>query len=337
MKKLTKKLTALLVILTVVLTAACLPQKDGGSITSLDDMITQSAGALQDALKQEEELQDGSPTRDWSAMVCAFAGQKDDGYLKRLETYIADQYRTKGSLSNVKATEYYRASLTILALGGNPEDIEQDGIQMNLIADGTWNFPGGSPGLQGANGLIYALLVLDSKNYDTGQTDLREQYMEELLTYQKNSGAFCIDNSLDGSVDITAMALQAMAPYRGDPEVNASAERALNWLESQMTEEGTFADSEVESAESCAQVVLALCALGQDPDEAPQFVKNEQSVLDGLNSYRMENGMYMHEHGADKENIMATYQSLLALEAVQKQRNEQLWIFDFTDQEAATE
>ena len=329
-----KKLMAVFLILVMALMmVSCSGVNRSADSSALDGMITQSADALRNALKPEGELPAGSPMGDWAEMVWALAGESDPHYLECLEMYIVKQYEKNGNLSDVKATEYHRIALTILALGGDPTKVDSDGMQINLIADGTWNFSGGSPGFQGANGLIYALLVLDSKAYETGHIDLRKQYVEELLTYQKDSGAFCLDNSMDGDPDMTAMAIQALAPYLSDMQVNEAVERSMNWMQEQLAEAEDYTDLKEDSAETCAQVILALCALGLDPDKEADFVKNEQNVLDHLNSYRMENGMYQHVYSDDEENIMATYQSLLALEAVQKLRNEQKWIFDFTDQE----
>lgn len=335
MKKTWKRMVASFLVFVVMVSAAACRGAEGVSQNqTLSEAIEQSVKTLQDSLTDEETGLAGSPNGDWTAMACAFAGQEEgiSNYLPELENYVVKQYQKKSSLSDVKATEYHRIALTILALGGDPTDVSKKGEHVNLIADGTWNFPGGSPGLQGANGLIYALLMLDSKDYGTEQPDLRSQYVEELLTYQKGSGAFCIDNSLDGDVDITAMALQALAGYQDEKPVNDAIQKALDWLAEQMTENATFRNSDCESAESSAQVILALCALGEDPGKAEQFQKNGRTILDGLNDYRMKDGMYMHESGEQKENIMATYQSVLALEAVQRLRTEQKWIFDFTEQ-----
>ncbi len=334
MKKIWNRISACILIATVVLSgAACAGSNQKTTKNQpLATQIRQSAESLKEELK-EDTLEAGSQTADWTAMVLTFAGEKDEKkYLTELETYIAKQYKKQGCLSKVKATEYHRSALTILTLGGDPADVSAKGEDVNLIADGTWNFPGGSPGLQGSNGLIYALLMLDSKDYETEQPDLREQYISELLTYQKDSGAFCIDNSLSGDIDITAMALQALAPYQEQENAGTAVRKALDWLKSQMTARGTFQSSDGESAESSAQVILALCALGKDPDKDEQFIKNDQTLLDGLEEFRMKDGMYMHETSDDKENIMATYQSLLALEAVQTLKTEHRWIFDFTDQ-----
>jgi len=330
MRKIWKKIVACFAILTIVLSGpiGCSQPK------TISDMIVQSTEVLQKELKNEEKnegnIQPGSPTKDWTEMVCGLAGTGKDSknYLEELEQSIVRQYAKKGNLSEVKATEYHRAALTILSLGGNPEKVGADGEQINLIADGTWEFPGGSPGLQGANGLIYALLTLDSKDYTTPDAGTRAQYVKELLTYQKDSGAFCIDNSLDGDVDITAMALQALAPYRKEEKAEDAVNRAMKWLEEQ-EKEGKVTGEEG-SAESVAQVILALCALGEDPEQAEAFSTEDHNLLDSLEEYRLKNGMYTHEFNEKKENIMATYQAVLALEAVEKLRNEQQWIFDFT-------
>lgn len=268
-------------------------------------------------------------------MVLAFSGQKDAyaDYLERLNQYVAKEYEQNGCLSEVKATEYHRISLTMLALGGDPTSIEaSDGTVIDLVADGTWNFAGDSPGLQGANGLAYALLTLDAKKYEPSKDagEIRQKLVEELLDYQLESGAFCLDRSLGGDVDITAMALQALAPYQETPKVQEAVERALSWLSGQLTEDAGFLCYGEGSAESSAQVILALCALGIDPEQDIDFQKNGKTMLDGLKQYRRKDGTYQHTAEDEEENIMATYQSLLALEAVQRLENGKGWIFDFT-------
>ena len=64
----------------------------------------------------------------------------------------------------------------------------------------------------------------------------------------------------ESDVDITAMALQALAPYQQQyPEV---IDAALNVLSAAQTVTGGFESWGAQSSESCAQVILALTALG---------------------------------------------------------------------------
>lgn len=289
-----------------------------GKPKTLEGQIQQTANALGKRVELESS-EDG-----WAAIALAKAGKRMDetAYLETLEQEVAECYERDGGLSDYKATEYHRIALTMLALGGDPEQIQgKNGTTINLVADGTWNFSGGSPGLQGSNGLIYALLLLDAGDYEppADKAQLRKEYVEELLSYQKESGAFCLDNSLSGDIDITAMAVQALAPYE-ENEAKEAVMRALNWLADRMTEDGGFIYEDSDSSESSSQMILALCALGRDPAEDEQFRKNGTDLLTGLDRYRLKNGMYVHTTEGGKENKMATWQALLALEAVERLR-----------------
>lgn len=307
---------------------------------TLNAMIDQTAESLQESggsskiLDDEGVLPAGNSSSDWIAMTLSFSERKDayESYLNRLEQYVAEQYEKEGGLHKVKATEYHRIALTMLALGGDPQKVQGNGKTIDLIADGTYQFSGETPGLQGSNGLIYALLTLDSKNYEVPENAdcSREMILKELLTYQKSDGGFCLDQSLESDVDITAMALQALAPYREQSDAAEAIEKGLHWLSEQMTESSAFTCYGEENTESCAQVILAMCALGMDPLECEEFRK-EQTVLDAMNSFRRTDGMYCHIKSQENADIMATYQALLALEAVETLRSEGRWIFDFSE------
>lgn len=340
MKKLWNKiLTGVLFALLLLVPCAC------GGEKSIDSMIDRTAKSLQKSfesdekqvLEDEKALPAGSAGSDWTAMVLSFSGRTDayGDYLERLEQYVGQEYEKKGCLSDIKATEYHRIGLTMLALGGDPSCVKLADRTVNLVADGTWNFKGGSPGIQGSNGLIYALILLDAKDYtsDLEARDIEQSIIKELLGYQKESGSFCIDNSLGGDIDITAMAVQALAQHTSDLEVERAVEKALDWLSGQLTDDVVFQYSGEGSAESSAQMILALCAVGIDPEEDERFQKDGKNVLDGMDNFRMKDGLYMHSMEDGEASIMATYQSLLALEAVQRLREDGTWIFDFTERE----
>lgn len=303
----------------------------------LTDMIQSSVESLQNSFESKEKsilmdekiLPAGSSASDWIAMVLAFSGEQDayQNYLERLESYVVNHYAEQGYLDEVKATEYHRISLTMLALGGDPTKILAGNETINLVADGTWNFCGGSPGEQGSNGLVYALLILNAKNYPDMEieADYCKNLITELSTYQEDEGGFFLNTSFGADVDMTAMALQALAFYQNMPEVQSATNQALNWLSEKLPE--------IESVESFAQIILALCALGIDPAEDTRFISNGETLLNKLNLFRMENEMYKHEMTDETSNLVATYQSILALEAVQALRTEGRWILDFNEYE----
>ena len=282
------------------------------------DAMEETAGSREKYLLADEELLPaGSSLSDWTAISFAFAGKENayGDYLERLEAYVTEEYKKNGVLDSFKATEYHRVALTVLALGGDPTAFGRDeaGEPVNLIADGVYQFHGETPGQQGSNGLAYALLAL---------------LVEELCASQTESGGFALSGGSDGDIDITAMALQALAPYQEDEKIAEVIEQALPWLSAQMTEEATFFAYDMASAESSAQVILALCALGRDPEEENSFVKAGGSLLDGLEQFRLENGMYVHTLSDGEADMLASEQALLALEAVERLRTEGTSLWD---------
>lgn len=299
----------------------------------LNSMIQTSAEALKTSFESKEKnilsdekiLPAGSSASDWVAMVLAFAEEPEayQDYLQRLENYVSEQYKKQGCLDEVKATEYHRISLTMLALGGDPSNIQVGNETMNLVADGTWNFNEGSPGEQGSNGLIYALLTLEAKEefLTTEQEAFRDSLIDALLKYQDAEGGFALNASFGADIDMTAMAVQALAPYQEQPKVKVALEKALPWISGNI-----FATS---NSEAISQTILALCALNIDPENDTRFIKDGQTLLDELNRFRTEDAMYMHELQNGTSNLVATYQALLAMEAVNRLRTEGTWIFDF--------
>ena len=155
-------------------------------------------------------------------------------------------------------------ALAVTALGGDAAAFgtKPDGTTIDLIADGCYDcVVEGGPGAQGLNGWIFALLAMDAGGYQApeGARYTRETIIEAIISAQGEDGGFSLTgDALDA--DITAMALQALAPYAdGQAEV---IDRALAALSAAQCADGGFASWGAENAESTAQVVMALCALG---------------------------------------------------------------------------
>ncbi|MBQ5583744.1 MAG: S-layer homology domain-containing protein, partial [Ruminiclostridium sp.] len=92
---------------------------------------------------------------------------------------------------------------------------------------------------------------------------------------------------------------------------------------------GGFSSWETENVESCVQMIVALCELGLDPEDA-RFVKNGNTLLDVLASYRQSDGSYCHTRG-DGGNGMATEQAFYALVAVQRAESGKNSLYDMAD------
>lgn len=303
--------------------------------------MKQMAGADKEyILNAKEDFPAGNTICDWTAMALAIFGEEEAyaDYLTQMEEYVTNCYKEQGYIDDVKATETQRIALTVLALGADPTAFgtDKEGNPVNLIADGTWNFAGDSMGNQGTNGYIYGLLLLDSKNYEIPEDAAvtRESIVESILNAQSEEGGFSLTAAGKGDIDITAMALQALAPYQDQENVKKAVEKALDWISGQMSEYATFMAFDTESCESSAQVLMAMAALGMDYKTDERFIKNGMTILDGMEQFRLEDGTYMHTPVDGTGDLMATQQALLALLALEKAEDGGGWIFDFTEYEA---
>lgn len=102
---------------------------------------------------------------------------------------------------------------------------------------------------QGLNSAIWAVIAMDSAGYES---EIKGRYLEKIISAQNPDGGA-------SDIDITAMALSALAKYRSDEKINSAAERGLLYLSKEQNENGGFVSYGDENPESAAQVVVALC------------------------------------------------------------------------------
>ncbi len=288
-----------------------------GSIASSDAQIETDSSALADAaaymLRTVPEPSCGSVGGEWAVLGLARGGCGDAAwfeiYFDNLVAYVQAQ---SGVLHARKYTEYARVVLALTAIGKDPRDVGGYDLLAPLGDFERVTF-------QGLNGAVFALLALDAGGYavpaaPAGQTQAtREGYLAEILTYAVPGGGFALDEDAAADVDITAMALCALAPYCNDAAVRNAARDAFLWLAAAQGADGDYG-----SAESNAQVLIALAAYGIAPTDA-RFVKNGSSTLDALRMYAVPGGGYCHATGDAEANPMASEQALLALAAVTRQ------------------
>ena len=323
-------------VLTVALFAGGAAYAEGKSdVQDAERNLCGFAGCTEGELLADRDwCEPGSSASDWLAYVLAInqIPEKYDDYLAELEQYVTDMYAEQGGLHSVLATEYHRVALTVLALGGDPRafGLDDEGQPVDLIADGTWGFEAGMD-KQGLNGLVYALIALDSKGYEIPEDAgiSREEMISQICDEQNDDGGFgFVPGSSD--VDMTAMTLTALAPYQSSQaEV---IDRALDFLSSMQTVEGHYESFGDINPESVSQVLIALSALGIDPKNDERFIKGGHTLLDSLNEFRLEDSTYSHIKGEDWD-LMATEQALLALTALDRYENGLPGIYDLTDYE----
>lgn len=240
-----------------------------------------------------------------------------DEYYTRVEKYVKN---CDGVLHDRKYTEYSRVILALTAIGRDPSNVAGYNLLTPLgdFDKTIW---------QGLNGPIWALIALDSGNYSipkntTAKTQAtRQLYIDEILNRQQKDGGWSLTGTGDSDVDISAMALQALAKYQDQKAVKSATDKALTYLSKVQDNKGGFSSWGTTNVESVAQVVVALCELGISLDDT-RFVKNGHGLVENLLSFRQSNGGFYHVlDGSDGNNQMSAEQGFYALVAIDRAEN----------------
>ncbi len=310
-----KKLLSLL--LALLLTPSLFTPARAVSREEVAAAVSESAAYL---LKTTPAPQVGTVGGEWAVIGlarggCSLPQAYWDGYYAAVEDYVSAR---DGILHSRKYTEYSRVVLALTAIGADPRSIAGYDLLLPL---GDFE----KTVRQGVNGPIWALIALDSGGYDVPVNPgaavqaTRQLYVDELLSCQLEGSGWSLRGRDDGEADadVTGMALQALSAYRDQAGAAAAIDKALSRLSRMQNSRGGFSSCGVETAESAAQVVAALCSLGIDLEDA-RFVKNGNSPLDRLMEFRNSDGGFRHTLSASAADGMASEQGLYALVAVQR-------------------
>lgn len=271
---------------------------------------------------------------DWVVFSLARAGliQPEDAYANDYYKRIVQTVREtapsvslqNGALHPVKSTENARLILALTAIGKDPRQIGGWDL-LKPFDDFNWIKR------QGVNAVAYALLALDSHEYEPADASVRTQCVDYLLQTQTADGGWTLYGDSADS-DVTAIVLQSLAAYRHLPDVATAAARAIDCLSAMQLETGGFATGDAETTESTAQILLALCAWQIDAAADARFFKDGTSVLDALlAAYLPQQNAFRHRPAQPDADEMATQQATLALLAYERLVNGQPFLFDCTD------
>ena len=255
-----------------------------------------------------------------------------------------------GKLDKNKGTENSRLILGLTAIGKDISNVSGYDIR-NALSDYTFVKK------QGINGPVFALIALDSKNYEIPIVEgvsvqtTRQMLIDFILDKEikkgtDNAGGWALSGTAPDP-DITAMAIQGLTPYyKSQDNVKAAVDRAICWLSTNQKADGGYASWGTVNAESIAQVVVALTGLGIDPHTDLRFVKNGKSAIDALLTFAVPEGGFMHlkpgstGNGGAAAGVvdgMATDQGTYALVAYDRLVNGKTGLYDMTDVSKETE
>lgn len=281
----------------------------------------------------------GSTYGEWAVLAEArgnvSASVWYDKYLSNMATTVASK---NGKLDNTstqtKHTEYSRVILALTSLGEDATKFTgSNGTVYNLV-EPLFEKNGSTYRVseQGNNGTAFALIALDSGNYydNATGTTARNAWINSLLDAQISDGSWGIDADFPGSnVDMTAMVVQALAPYCStNANVKDAVDKAVKWLSAEYQKTGDY-----DSSESAAQVIVALSALNIDAKIDSRFQHNGISVLSNFLSYADPNSKgFLHDKQPNSTvNQMASEQAAYTLVAYDRYVNGSKRLYDMSD------
>ena len=276
---------------------------------------------------------------EWAVLGLARAGvalsdEYIQAYYGKVVAYVQKNMGADGVLldpesHNPTVTDNERIILALTAIGKDPANVGGKNLLTALQNKDIMQVTNTSD--TDINGLVFGLLALNSGNYTQDSYWL----VQAILTQQNADGSWSAsaETKPASDVDMTAMALQALAPYYnegGDTTVNAAVDKALQWLSAKYKNTGYT------SAESCAQVVVALSALQLNANSDSSFVKTVDgaptSVLGDLLRYYLGEGQgFKHAASGKTADQKATEQALYAMAAYERYCRRTKALYDMTD------
>ncbi|MUV37572.1 Lactocepin [Lentibacillus sp. JNUCC-1] len=325
--KLLYTLLAFLMVMFTVLPGLNTAQASGGK-----DYRDEVNAAIDAAV---QHILDSGVNSEWEAIGLATAGKDvPASYEERMHQHIKDQIVRGLDNGRIKITDIERIAMAAAAIGKEPRQIES----LNLI-ELIYNSPNrrgdfDTMTFQGNNGPAFALIALDTKKYDVPEDArwTRQKLVNQLLSTQNDDGSWNLNEAFDSpSIDITAMVIIAMSPYKDQPKVKTALNKAVTWLSGVQKEEAGFDGGDFVggiTSEAASQVVIGLTAFGINP-AGDKFTKNGHDVISHLLKYQHEDGGFKHTMGDSASNAMATEQALQALVAYKKFLNNEGPLYHF--------
>lgn len=285
---------ALLIVMLMLLT--------GCRVAELpDDIDKVTAETAEVILAETPVILSGSIGGEFALKGLVESGTEIDSEL--IEDYYTNLSQTvkakKGILSERRYTEYARASIGLLAIGKDPQNVE--GYDLIEQLD---NYKGVNN--QGINAESYAVLVArmagvklanEDKYVDNIISDIKRVHKEKPEKYS----------------DYVAIELLGLSLVDGrDKEISEAVQLAEEYLSECQRDDGSMGNSD-----STSIAIIGLIQTGTDIFKDERFIKNGNTLADGLMKYELKDGGFGYMD-AEEYNQMSTESALLALDAIKK-------------------
>lgn len=263
---------------------------------------TSAKGDTTDLTTVLKSIQSRGGLSTWEMFDLALNGYTvDDKSLKSFE----DEYQSKeGSYRLV--TDYAKLVVALKAMGKPMDEFAGYPLLSQI-------YNNSNLGKQGSNGYIYSLMALYGVSLPSDTVWTQDKIIDKILTYQKADGGFSLTETGASDLDVTAMAISALAPYKDQNAVKTSIDKAISYLKNAQGSDGFFAYNGEKTSETVSQVIIALSSMGMDAASS-EFTKNKKTLIDILKSYELSDHTFSHTAGGSSD-LIATEQAVLALTA----------------------
>lgn len=323
MRENTLKIVSILLLIAIAFSVAgCGQEKvEGPKTESLEDSLSKTIDYLHSTVTDPRSAQVGG---EWAVVDMALANISDDAWFQKYIDNLSKRIdECNGILDEKKYTEYSRAIIALSAIGKDASAFQTNKASYDMVSHLTDKQENGDycTYWQGNNGVAYALMAVDSGNYLDNQDGmvLRAAYIDHLISAQRQDGSWAIAENVDFSdVDISAMIIQALAPYYLDEgklsaigantsyaDLKSVVDKSVDFFASKSGD--TFGN-----VEACTQVVAALSDLKIDAKNDSRF----GDIISQMFSFYIGDGKWYHTNSNDgkaEPDQIATEQACYAL------------------------
>ena len=267
------------------------------------DAATAALGFYKTQLKSRFELGESDPERitanTWHAACLKAGGVIGDSEYQ----FMTPSYDPNALTDKTSSSAYATTILGMKLLGQDPAAVVEK-LVARQAKDGS--FPA-SEGSAFITDNIWSVVALDalSGSYDA------QKAVEKIIAEQTADGGFAYSGD-KGSVDLTGMALLALAKHRDIAACDAAVAKAIDFLKKSIQDDGfMLGGDEWASKNACSQAygIIGLVAAGETVDSA---------VVNALLSCQQENGGFLYDLNGTMPapDDMSTQQAVMALDAV---------------------
>lgn len=260
------------------------------------------------------------------------------------------KYSASDKLSAESASDLYDIALGIMACGINPQCIEAENGELDLIKKGVWGKSSSSPIEKGGTEkLLTSLILLDAYNTLLPENEeityTRENIISKIFALQNDDGSFTSTSAISAP-EVTAAAIYALSPYRYSEEkfeyVNSENQKvsetvgnvifySLSYLSENQSEDGGYSSFGQKNPQIISEVITALCSLGISPETDERFIKNGCTITEALLTLQNKDGSFGKSPSSEKSVDDITSYALKALVSLKRLENGKTFYYDFTD------